>query len=80
MVVSTCRSCGKLHLIADNEGKLDMKEYGQKIEEYLQQKGERVVKMEITAKDLEENYLVDRDGVLTLVPKMAGQVRLLLLL
>ena len=74
MVISTCRSCKNRHLIADNERKLDMAEYGQKIEEYLQQRGERVVKMSITLQDLEENYLVDRDGVLSLIPKKAGQV------
>jgi hypothetical protein len=30
------------HLIADNEGKLDMGEYGKKIEDYLATQGEAV--------------------------------------
>lgn len=74
MVVSSCRHCKSKHLIADNEGKLDMGEYGKKIEEYLVQKGENVQKLSITSKDLEDNYLVDQDGVITLVSKAAGQV------
>jgi DNL zinc finger len=74
MVVSTCRHCKNKHLIADNEGKLDMPEYGKKIEEYLQSKGETIQRLSITAKDLEDNYLIDKDGILTLVPKVAGQV------
>jgi DNL zinc finger len=74
MVVSTCRHCKNKHLIADNEGKLDMPEYGKKIEEYLKSKGENIQKLSITAKDLEDNYLIDKDGILTLVPKVAGQV------
>ena len=74
MVVSTCRHCKKLHLIADNEGKLDMAQYGKKIEDFLRDKGESVQKISITEQDLEENYLVDKDGVVTLVPKIAGQV------
>jgi len=74
MVVSTCRHCKKLHLIADNEGKLDMAQYGKKIEDFLREKGESVQRISINEKDLEENYLVDKDGVLSLVPKIAGQV------
>lgn len=75
MVVSTCRHCKSKHLIADNEGKLDMGEYGKKIEEYLvEKKGEKVQRVTITAQDLENNYLVDTDGVITLVSKSAGQL------
>ncbi len=75
MVVSTCRHCKKKHLIADNEGKLDLgKNYGKKIEDYLQEKGESVQKLTITSQELEENYLVDKDGKLSLVPKIAGEV------
>jgi transcription elongation factor Elf1 len=74
MVVSTCRQCKSKHLIADNEGKLDMGEYGRKIEQYLEQKGEKVQHMTITAKDLENNYLVDHDGVVALVSKQGGQL------
>ena len=64
-----------MHLIADNEKKLDMgdTDYGTKIEDHLTEKGEIVQKMSITASDLESNYLVDKDGVLTLVPKSSGQ-------
>ena len=74
MVVSTCRHCKSKHLIADNEGKLDMQEYGRKIEDYLQQKNETVRRINITPKDLEDNYLVDTDGVISLVSKMGGQL------
>jgi len=74
MVVSTCRQCKSKHLIADNEGKLDMGEYGRKIEQYLEQKGEKVQHMTITAKDLIDNYLVDQDGVVALVSKQGGQL------
>lgn len=77
MVVATCRHCTTKHLIADNEQKLDFpKEYGRKIEEYLESKGERVQRVTISAQDLEDNYLVDEDGVVSLVSKMAGQVYL----
>jgi len=76
MVVATCRHCKTKHLIADNERKLDFPiEYGRKIEEYLESKGERVQRMSVSEKDLEDNYLVDEDGVVSLVSKMAGQVR-----
>eukprot|EP01036_Dinobryon_divergens_P027758 gene27759-36580_t len=73
MVVSTCRHCKKLHLIADNEGKLDMAQYGKKIEDFLLEKGESVQRISITEQDLEDNYLIDKDGVVNLVPKIAGQ-------
>ena len=55
MVVSTCKHCQNLHLIADNEGKMDMAKYGKKIEDYLIEKGEKVQKMSLTEQDLEDN-------------------------
>jgi hypothetical protein len=33
-----------------------------------------VQRISINDKDLEENYLVDKDGVITLLPKVGGQV------
>jgi hypothetical protein len=74
MVVASCRHCKKKHLIADNQGKLDMPEYGKKIEDYIRSQGGNVQKLSITPKDLEDNYLVDQDGELKLVPKVGGQV------
>lgn len=75
MVISTCRTCRKRHLIADNEKKLDFgKDYGQKIEDYLLQNGEKVQKFSLSKQQLEDYYLVDQDGELTLVPKATGQV------
>lgn len=75
MVVSTCKKCKSRHLIADNEGKLDMAEYGKKIEDYLvSEKGEKVQRLTVSAGDLEKNYLVDYDGVVSLVSKDAGQL------
>ena len=47
--------------------------YGEKIEDYLKSQGEKVQKLTITTDDLEKNYLIDTDGVITLVPKEAGQ-------
>ena len=76
MVVSTCKHCRSNHLIADNQGKLDMQEFGSKIEDYLIAKGESVQKLSITPKELEDNYICDKDGVVTLIPKMGGQVSL----
>ena len=70
MVVATCRHCKSKHLIADNEGKLDMKEYGSKIEDYLTAKGEKVQKLSITTDMLEDYSLIDVDGELKIVPKM----------
>lgn len=78
IVVSTCKTCKVTHLIADNLKKLDMAEYGAKIDEYLESKGEKVQRLTITAQDLENNYIIDRDGVLTLQPKLGGQVSFLL--
>lgn len=76
MVVSTCRSCKNYHLIADNERKLDMGgDYGPRIDEFLASKGETVQKLTMSLKELEENYLVDKDGVLSIIPKSSGQVR-----
>lgn len=74
MVVSTCKHCKAKHLIADNEGKLDMGEYGKRIDDYLEQQGEQVQKMTVSPGDLEDNYLVDQDGILTLVSKDKGQL------
>ena len=70
MVVSSCKHCKNKHLIADNEGKLDMPEYGKKIEEYLRGRGEAIQRISVTPEDLENNYLIDKDGVLSLVPKV----------
>ena len=74
MVVSTCKHCKNKHLIADNEGKMDMAQYGKKIEEFLESKGEVIQRLSVSPKDLEDNYLIDKDGVITLVPKIGGQV------
>lgn len=73
MVVCTCKTCRNRHLIADNEGKLDFKEYGKKIEEYLVQQGETVQRLSIPANDLKDYYILDQDGKVTLVPKTMGQ-------
>lgn len=76
MVVSTCKHCSNRHLIADNENKMDMKEFGPKIENYLEERlGESVQRMTISEADLENYYLLDKDGVLSLYPKAAGQVK-----
>lgn len=76
MVISTCRHCKQNHLIADNERKLDMgADYGKKIEDYLVSQGQVVQRLSITEKELQENFLVDNDGVLKLVPRHSGQVR-----
>lgn len=74
MVVSTCRHCKVKHLIADNKGLLDLPEYGARIGEYLERRGERVQRLTISEQDLEENFLVDDDGQLSLVSKMGGQL------
>ena len=74
IVISTCKSCNVNHLIADNLSKLDMSEYGKRIDEYLEAKGEVVQKLSISPTELENNYLIDKDGVLTLQPKIGGQV------
>ena len=75
MVVATCRHCKNKHWIADNQKKLDFPaQFGNKIDEYLEANGEKVQRMSITTAELENNYLIDTDGVLTLFPKEAGQV------
>lgn len=77
MVVSTCRHCQQKHLIADNQRKLDMPElhdYGQKIEDYLTAKGEKVQKLSLSSQDLDDNYLIDKDGTISIVSKLSGQV------
>jgi transcription elongation factor Elf1 len=73
-VVSTCKHCGIKHLIADNKCLLDLPEYGKRIEEYLERNGEKVQRITLSNKDLDENYLVDSDGIITIVPKMGGQL------
>jgi hypothetical protein len=76
MVVSTCRHCKQYHLIADNERKLDMGgDYGKRVDEFLSSRGEAVQKLSVSLQELEDNYLVDKDGVLTMVPKSIEQVR-----
>jgi hypothetical protein len=47
---------------------------GKKIEEFLEAKGETVQRVSVSPKELEDNYLIDRDGVITLQPKIGGQV------
>ncbi len=75
MVIATCKSCRNKHLIADNKKKLDFPDkFGTKIEDYLLSKGEKVQKLTVSPRDLEDNYLVDEDGVISLIPKIAGQV------
>lgn len=55
---------------------MDMKEFGPKIENYLEERlGESVQRMTISEADLENYYLLDKDGVLSLYPKAAGQVK-----
>ncbi len=61
-------------MLADNEGKMDMKQYGPKIDEYIEAKGERVQKVSYKAEELVDNYIIERDGVISLFPKAAGQV------
>lgn len=73
MVVSRCRHCDNKHLIADNESKLDMAEFGKTAEEYLTRKGETVQRISLSADLLRENYLIDKDGVLYLYPKALGE-------
>ena len=78
MVVSTCKTCKQYHLIADNERKLDMgQDYGARIEDFLKTKGERVQKLSVSLQELEDNYLVDKDGEVIMIPKATGQVNML---
>ena len=74
MVISTCKGCKSKHFISDNEGKLDMGEYGKKIEDFLVQNGENVQRMALSRQELEDNYLVDDEAELKLQPKIGGQV------
>ena len=74
MVVSTCRHCKVKHLIADNKGLLDLPEFGARIGEFLERRGERVQRLTLSEEDLSNNFLVDDDGQLTLVSKMGGQL------
>ena len=73
IVVSTCSNCKSSHLIADNTGKLDMAEYGKKIDTYLESKGETVQRLVLTPEQLDENYLVDKNGKVELHNKIGGQ-------
>ena len=73
MVISMCQHCKNKHLIADNEKKMDFPDdYGLKVEEYLSKRGERVQKLTISQKNLENYYLVDHNGEIVLVPKAAN--------
>jgi hypothetical protein len=74
MVVSTCQKCSNRHLIADNQGKLDMPEFGKRVEDLLISKGENVQKINISIQDLDDNFIVDRDGVISLIPKNSDKV------
>jgi transcription elongation factor Elf1 len=69
MVISTCKHCQKLHLIADNQRKLDMAEYQDRVDMYLEQKGEKVQRLTISESDLENYHLIDKDGEIVLHPK-----------
>ncbi len=73
IVVSKCSNCKTSHLVADNTGKLDMAEYGKKIDTYLESKGETVQRLVLTPEQLEENYLIDRNGKIELHNKEGGQ-------
>jgi hypothetical protein len=73
MVVSRCKHCDSKHLIADNESKLDMAEYGKTAEEYLTSKGKAVQRISLSSEILSENYLIEKDGVLYLYPKALGE-------
>ena len=72
--MSTCRHCKVKHLIADNKGLLDLPEFGSRIGEYLESRGERVQRLSLSEEELDKNFLVDDDGQLTLVSKMGGQL------
>lgn len=74
MVISTCQQCKQRHLIADNEGKLDMPIFGRNIEEYFQNIGEKIQKLQITTKELEDHMIIDQDGVVTIVHKSQKDV------
>ncbi len=73
MVISTCKNCRNHHLIADNRQKLDFgTKFGNKIEEHLAQRGEKVQKLTISKDILKDYHLVDHNGQLSLVPKTAS--------
>lgn len=64
-----------MHLIADNERKLDFGDDGfARADEYLISKGEKVRELSLSMSKLRDNYLVEKDGVLTLVPKTLDKV------
>lgn len=54
---------------------MDMAQYGRKIEDFLEAKGEVVQRLSINSQELKDNYLVDKDGIITLVPKIGGKVQ-----
>lgn len=51
-------------------------DYGKRVDEFLQSKGETVQRLSVSLEELESHYLVDKDGVLTMIPKSAAEVRL----
>lgn len=69
MVISRCHHCESKHLIADNENKLDMSEFGPTIDSYLSKQGENVTKIQIAGEVLQSHLLVEQDGQLYLYPK-----------
>jgi hypothetical protein len=76
MVISTCKGCATKHLIADNQYKLGMFEYGRRTEDYLRSQGETVRKMTLSQEEINDNYLIEIDGELKTVPKSKGKVSL----
>ena len=79
-VVATCEKCKSRHMLADNQGRLDFSdEFGPRIDEYLSKKDESVKKLKINGSILKTHNIVDKDGVLTLIPKNSSlEVRLIL--
>ena len=75
-VIATCTTCKTRHLLADNEGKLDMKSFGQRADQYLSEQGQDIQRFQVTEHDLETNHLVDNDGKLSLRPKNSSHVSL----
>jgi hypothetical protein len=71
MVICTCKNCTSHHLVADNENKLDMRsESGYtRIDEYLKKKGENVKHLSVESSKLSDNYIVEIDGAVGLIPK-----------
>ena len=62
-MISTCKTCGVRHFIADNLKKLDMPEVvGDRIDSYLESRGEKVRRVEVSERELLKNYLIEVDG------------------